>query len=147
MKWLQTDRIDVDVTLRVNRIQNGNKQLDHIKTVGQLHEKNQSLYLHYEEELEEVGKVRTLIKVTDADVTIIRQGAVQMRQPFLLHKTTSGTYHSPFGLLEMETTTNELQFEWSKEKQSGQLILSYQLLLQGEDGGEHELTIYVEEAK
>jgi uncharacterized beta-barrel protein YwiB (DUF1934 family) len=112
---------------------------------GMRYLKGNTTYLRYEEKLAEEATVDTTVKVSGEDVTVIRKGAVTMKQLFRKHEVTFSTYRSVHGPMEMETKTDMLKYEWNERKASGKLTLSYMLTLQGEQVGRHKLTFLIEE--
>lgn len=85
------------------------KEENHQQLKGQLYEKENLIYLRYEEELEGIGQVQNTLKIEDEQVKVIRSGAVTMNHLYQLGKTTKGVYRSPLGPLEMETRTTQLE--------------------------------------
>lgn len=110
-------------------------------TSGQLYHKKNADYLHYEEIIEEIGSVKTIIKIKQEGAVIMRSGAVSMSQTFLLQQTTEGTYQSPYGPLSMKTTTETIDYQWSERSLQGEFQLNYQLNLQGEHAGTYQINI------
>jgi uncharacterized beta-barrel protein YwiB (DUF1934 family) len=121
---------------------NDNTEQTTLITSGQLYHKINADYLHYEEVIEDVGSVKTIIKIKQGEAVIMRSGAVSMSQTFFLQRTTEGTYQSPYGPLRMETTTERMNYKWSEGSLKGEFQLSYELSLQGEHAGTYH--IYIE---
>lgn len=113
---------------------------------GQLISKENATYIRYNEDIADTGRVRNVVKVTESDVTIIRNGAVSMNQQFLQGETTTGDYGTSFGTLHMETTTRQLHVEKNHDGEISALHLAYQLQLQGRDVGQVTLGFYIKEA-
>jgi uncharacterized beta-barrel protein YwiB (DUF1934 family) len=119
----------------------------HTNTDGMLIHKGEATYLQYKEEIEGAGSVNNVIKITNDGILIIRSGSVSMKQKFLIGQTTKGMYDSPYGQLWMETKTDKMNFRYNQQKKEGDLLLSYGLVLQGEDTGKHTIKISFQEAK
>ncbi|WP_066176049.1 DUF1934 domain-containing protein [Bacillus marinisedimentorum] len=114
---------------------------------GYLHEKAGGIYLTYEETMEGTGSVKTIVKMKNEEVTILRSGAVSMRQQFRQGEETAGHYNSPYGPMEMMTKTHHIESNWHEQPAEGKLKLYYQLSMQGERIGIHRLTITFQENK
>jgi uncharacterized beta-barrel protein YwiB (DUF1934 family) len=108
-------------------------------TFGHYFIKGSSAYLKYEESMPE-GTIQTTVKVKDAEVLILRKGAVDMRLHFLLNKITSGTYKTPHGLLMTEADTKKIELE------DGRIEIRYHLSIQGSRAGTYHMNINYEKA-
>lgn len=119
-----------------------NSQVIDLLTEGRLFRKANGLYLQFKEENEENGAVNQIIKIDDAGtVTVIRQGAVAMKQLFLQGEKSEGVYRSPFGTMLMNTNTNDVRISIDENKTIGTVQLSYQLHMQSEYAGNYDVTI------
>lgn len=83
----------------------------------------------------------TTIKAADERVTVIRRGAVTMRQVFDIGKQTSGMYSHPYGRMEMLTRTDavrrrELEDEWIVQWR-------YRLNMNGVETGAYHMTLTI----
>jgi uncharacterized beta-barrel protein YwiB (DUF1934 family) len=107
--------------------------------------KNKATYFLYEERHDGNVSVKTTVKVKEEHVTVIRTGAVQMKQHFIKNEETASIYRSVHGPMEMVTKTDTVQYNWNENKASGKLSFSYILTLQGEQVGRHKLTYMIEE--
>ncbi len=94
--------------------------------------KNNTTYLRYEEELEEIGTVHHTIKIKPEEVTVLRQGPLSMRMPLSLNRETEGSYQTPFGRMEMLTKAKKLDYKWNEAKETGVIHLVYELTMQGD---------------
>lgn len=65
--------------------------------------------LIYEEDLQELGKVRNFITIQPDKVNMKRSGGIVMNQQFLSGRRTESIYHHPFGSIHLEITTKEIQ--------------------------------------
>ncbi|MCA1032144.1 DUF1934 domain-containing protein [Bacillus timonensis] len=116
------------------------------ETKGVYFRKNEATYLTFEEERpKEAGRVKTVVKISDGGVLILRSGAVKMRQSYIKKETTYGLYQSEMGQLEMETYTNNLTYDWLHKTKKGKLYLTYQLKMQGQEAGRYTITILFKE--
>ncbi|HDR6273581.1 DUF1934 domain-containing protein [Bacillus cereus] len=113
---------------------------------GQYYVKCQGTYVTFQEPNEQ-GEVKTIIKIQDEQVLIMRSGAVSMRQTHVKGEWTTGTYTSELGTFALQTKTDNVLFKWSDEKKKGQLFLTYALLLSEQEAGRYTITINLKEAK
>lgn len=119
----------------------GDKQMVSVEAKGYLYHKDDAMILTYEEEMPEAGRVKTTVKMKESEVVIIRSGAVSMRQVFRKGASTTGSYRTPYGTMEMETTTENIQSDWRDATEKGKLFLTYLLKIQGEETGRHCVTV------
>jgi uncharacterized beta-barrel protein YwiB (DUF1934 family) len=118
------------------------KQVIDLSTEGRLFRKANGLFLQFKEDNEEIGTTNQIIKIDETGtVTVIRQGAVSMKQLFLQGETTEGVYRSPFGTMLMNTMTNHIGTDINEKEAVGIVQLSYQLHMQSEFAGDYEVTI------
>ncbi|WP_102348200.1 DUF1934 domain-containing protein [Bacillus sp. Marseille-P3661] len=123
----------------------GRKEQVNLETEGTLYEKDNATFLAYKEMMENVGSVSTIVKIKENEVTIVRSGGVSMRQTFRKGATTSGTYQSPYGTLEMVTKTEHIDYTYRTNSKKAKLNLTYQLEMQGESVGRHRLTFLIKQ--
>lgn len=134
--------VSVSVQLRTKITGGENEQVIESIADGRLYYKEQGLYLQFKEEMEEVGIVNQIVKVEGNDtLTIIRQGAVSMKQLFQQGKKTEGVYRSQFGPMMMNTNTTHMQFDVDQKANVGKIHFSYQLHMQDEFAGNYDVTI------
>lgn len=103
-----------------------------VKTTGLVTVKNHTLYLRYEEQMEEIGTVHHTLKIKPEEVTVLRQGPLSMRMPLALNQEAEGSYQTPFGRMEMMTHAKKLDYKWNEEKETGVIHLVYELTMQGD---------------
>lgn len=113
---------------------------------GQYYVKGQGTYITFQEPNEQ-GEVKTIIKIQDEQVLIMRSGAISMRQTHVKGEWTTGTYTSELGTFALQTKTDNVLFKWSDEKKKGQLFLTYALLLSEQEAGRYTITLNLKEAK
>ncbi|WP_408008672.1 DUF1934 domain-containing protein [Pseudalkalibacillus sp. A8] len=133
--------IPVEVDLHTKIIDSGATEDSKLSSNGTLYRKNGAVYLRYEEMINEKDKVNTTIKILTDEITIIRQGAVSMRQRFSPGTEKEGTYESPYGPIQISTKTDKIDFDWNETVQKGYLSMDYQVLFQGEEAGYHQMLI------
>ncbi|RKD23024.1 hypothetical protein BEP19_12405 [Ammoniphilus oxalaticus] len=127
----------VKINIQTNMRQQG-QSLEQI-CQGKFFARAEGWNLVYQEDLGDNQKVSTTVKLQNGMATITRTGAVRMRQEFKPGQTTKGNYQSPYGLMQMETKTDEIRWE------DRQFFLSYRLKLNGDDMGRYEVTMEMED--
>ena len=91
-------------------IRNGQeKETYELITFGHYYKKTNSFFLRYDERMEEDMVINTVVKMSSQEGSILRNGAIKMRLPFQKNKTLIGSYESPYGVLEMKTSTTQNQ--------------------------------------
>ncbi|MED1791224.1 DUF1934 domain-containing protein [Brevibacillus nitrificans] len=100
-------------------------------------------YLTYKEQVEGAGEVSTTLKLTEQSITLVRQGGVSTRQQFEKGASTHASYQSPYGPFAMETHTNKLRIRY-EQQMPARVELAYQLWMNEQYAGEHELTIQIQ---
>ncbi|HEX7064203.1 MAG TPA: DUF1934 domain-containing protein [Bacillales bacterium] len=134
----------IDLVTEVNN--EAGKETTSNQVNGTILTKENTTYIRYKEEIEDTGSVRNVIKISEEEVTIIRNGAVGMHQRFLEGQTTEGFYDTQFGTMNMETVTKRVDYDWRPREGTGNIELAYQLKLQGNDLGRVTLTFAIKEA-
>ena len=115
----------------------GEKQIMETTNKGQLSEREEVLYVLYEENLEETGSgdladVRNLLKIEEAHarVTLKKSGGVSWKIRFEAGKQDRAEYESPDGGFEIGVETKDVTIKKEHEKTS--LLLVYTLVIQKE---------------
>lgn len=124
-----------------SRIQSGKEKESSNHTVqGKLIKKGDALYLRYEEDLE-IGQVSTTVKIDNQQVTVIRRGALSMRQSFAPGQLSESLYKTPFGSMPMQIRTERIEQLVDQEQNKGRLTLRYTLYLEEDETQRHELSL------
>lgn len=93
---------------------------------GQVFQKDKSLYIRYEEPGASGGEgVRTLLKVTQDELKVIRHGEVESEQSFRKGGSLPGFYRSPYTRFAMVTHTRDLRVRM--QGPSGEIHWEYEL--------------------
>lgn len=138
------------VTIQLNTtISNGEAEETYeLLTFGTLQNKNGTWYLRYDEVHNDMENVHTILKWAPEEVYIMRTGKVKMRQRFMKDLMTVGTYESPYGVMQMLTTTKSMDHTYNEGAKEGNMLLTYDLNMNGNDIGRYKMEIhYKEEAK
>ncbi|GAD12874.1 hypothetical protein GBL_1091 [Geobacillus kaustophilus GBlys] len=107
---------------------------------GTYYIKGETVYLQFAEE-NELGRVNNIVKIAPDEVTILRSGAVEMRQTFRRRQETPGHYGTAFGRWALAAKTSSMEFHYDEQRKKGRLFLSYELMLGDERSGRHTLTL------
>nr|WP_275899604.1 DUF1934 domain-containing protein [Bacillus piscicola] len=116
-----------------------------LQAKGELYQKNDLTYVAFTENLEDIGKVSTLLKIGEQEVTVLRSGAVEMRQLYQYGNITEGSYQTPYGTFKTEADTDQVAVMWSASGKTGRIQFGYDLTLQGTVAGRYDVTISIEE--
>lgn len=113
-------------------------------TEAQLYSRGDALYLVYDEsELSGIPGCRTRLKLKDGRLQLKRYGGdsgMSSELSFEKGKRYNGVYDTPFGPLEIEILTNELESTMSEEG-GGQIDIDYSVSLKGLSEGRNKLNI------
>lgn len=142
-----SDKISVVIDL-TSTVRNGpDEETTRNRVQGDLLSKGQATYIRYEEQAEDEESVRNVVKITDEEMVILRNGPVSMNQRFREGQTTEGHYGTPFGDMHMETATERMEYTREPGQGTGEIILEYRLKLQGNQLGRVRLTFTFREVK
>ena len=120
-------------------------QLEFI-TEGQMYKEGQSFYLVYEEsEFSGMPGCKTKLEFTGDEIRMSRLGkgvGLDTEIEFRKGKRYTGYYETPFGAVEMEVLTNEIENNLSAEGK-GSVNIDYHISLKGLTEGRNKLNIEV----
>jgi len=133
---------DVQIELTAKHRGDGDWEESTHSYAGRCVQKAAAWYLTYKEQVEGAGEVSTTLKLTDQSITLVRQGGVSTRQQFEKGASTHSSYQSPYGPFAMETHTSRLRIRYEQELPA-RVEIAYQLWMNGQYAGEHELTIRI----
>lgn len=95
----------------------------------------------------EEGTIKTIVKVSGQEGSVLRNGAVNMKLLFQKNKSLTGSYETPYGVLEMNTSTSRINQEYDEVLKKGVIDILYDLKMQGSHAGTYHLAITFEEDK
>lgn len=144
MSGYPAEQMAVKITVNTTITNDSEKETYELITFGQYIQKKSSVFLRYDEVMEE-GSAKTVVKVSEQEGSILRSGAVDMRLPFQMNKTLIGSYKTPYGVLDMETSTEEIIHEFDNRLRKGLINIFYDLKMQGNQAGTYHLSITFEE--
>lgn len=120
-----------DVKISIRGIQN-NMSEDSVEVVslGEMCEKDNQIYVSYEEGTEEASGVdcdivKSMLKICPNQVEIIKKGATETHMVFVEDKDTISYYSTPFGEMEVAIHTDKL--ERVNTEKGFQILLKYAL--------------------
>jgi uncharacterized beta-barrel protein YwiB (DUF1934 family) len=134
----------VNINIKTTIFQDNGKEIIETKATGRFYLKEQASYLQYEEESAE-GSIRTIVKLAEEEVLILRSGAVKMRMPLILNKEVKGSYELPFGQFETSAIAKKIEHSFDLESGEGYINLRYDFSLQGSHAGTYDLEISFQE--
>lgn len=98
-------------------------------------------FFSYKEQLEEGLTVQTVIKIREDEVTLLRQGGLQMKQLFKTGDQTQNMYQSPYTVFTMETLTKSLVIHRENERPV-QALIQYRLWMNQQETGDYDLKLH-----
>ena len=113
-----------------------------VNTIGKIFEKNKDIYVVYEE-IEEDQKVTTTVRISDDEVSIKRFGNVNSLMIFKENHKNLTKYKTNQGLFVIETETNKLTIDKSKNNYI-KLNIEYNINILDLFKGKNEINILIE---
>jgi uncharacterized beta-barrel protein YwiB (DUF1934 family) len=140
---LEQEQGKFPIKIRFRSEQKSGKEIEvsEFATEGNLYKKENFDYLQFKEVINDIGDVNTIIKISKAEVNILRKGSISMNQKFLLNETTTGIYRTPYGPIDMETSTSQIQYAYDVTRNKGTFILKYKMAIQKQQVGNHQIRI------
>lgn len=131
---------DVRIELLVTHKMDGQTDETKQQYLGKGVQKENGWYISYKEQFAEIGEVGTILKISEQDVTLLRQGKLQSKQLFAKGSSSESVYASPYGQFQMETHTRQLRITRENGRPL-ELEISYQLWLNRQYLGEYEMMV------
>ncbi|MCQ4088921.1 DUF1934 domain-containing protein [Saccharibacillus sp. JS10] len=111
---------------------------------GQVFQKDKSLYIRYEEPgASGAESIRTLVKVTQDELKVIRHGEVESEQSFRKGEALSGFYRSPYTRFAMIAHTRELGVDM--QGFTGKIHWEYELEVHDVISGNFAVSLTIQE--
>jgi uncharacterized beta-barrel protein YwiB (DUF1934 family) len=107
---------------------------------GEVIPKGKSIYFRYLEQTPE-GEVKNVVKFDGKDVSVIRSGAIRMRQNFVKGLETTCLLESPMGNIHLMMKTNSIRYSFNESSREYMLKFIYYLSVQFETIGMYEITL------
>lgn len=113
-----------------------------VDTIGKIFEKNKDIYVVYEE-IEEDQKITTTVRISEEEVSIKRFGNVNSLMIFKENHKNLTKYKTNQGLFVIETETNKLTIDKSKNNYI-KLNIEYNINILDLFKGKNEINILIE---
>lgn len=111
--------------------------------IGQAFQKGSSLYIRYTESADPLQQeVRTVVKIDDHEVKIMRRGGVESDQTFRQEEQLPGSYRSPFMTFALSTHTTQLTQEL--DGHLGRVNWEYELYVHEELTGTFKISLHIQ---
>jgi len=127
-------------------IESEEDQLEFV-TEGKYYEKGDSVYLVYDEsQFSGMEGCTTSLKITGEKIRMKRYGnsiGLDTEIEFEKGKRFKGYYDTPFGSVEMEVLTNQIENNIKQTEGSGYLNIDYHISLKGLSEGRSKLNIQI----
>src|SRR5699024_1934801 len=136
----------IEVELRTVIDRNGEKGMSIVKQPAEYMRKGSIEIITYTENRANIGDIRNYITIQDDKVTIKRSGDVTMNQKFEVGKRAESLYRHPYGSLHFNIKTRSLTIDRLHSTEAGEVIITYDALINGIEEQFHHLTLtYTEE--
>ena len=122
--------------------ENNNTDTMEVNAVGKIFEKNNDIYLVYEE-VEDGQKITNTIKISDKEVSIKKFGNVNSLMVFREGYKHETKYRTPQGLFVIETETNKLIID-KNENNYIKLNIEYNISILDLFKGRNEINILID---
>jgi len=137
--------INVVVTIvGTQRDAQGEESCIELITAGHYYEKNGVQYIIYKDsEISGLEGVKTMLKVYDQYIVLVRMGSVKHQQEFRLSSKSYSTYVTPYVTLDMAILTQNIEMDLSGPAKS--IYIRYELEINGQWQSTNTLSISVRE--
>lgn len=113
-----------------------------VTTPGEFYKKENSYYAVYKEtEISGMEGTTTTLKIKNDKFTMIRMGSTTTKMEFLQDKKTFSLYNTPYGTLELEINTRELEIDM--DDNGGKIHINYELNISKQTKQDTELDIEI----
>ncbi len=125
--------IPVQVHLETNIVQDDQSSSFVFDVSGQLVQIGESIYIRYNEDSDDQGKVPVTIKIMpNGSVKLTRSASNRLQLIFIKGKRVAARYQTPYGPLDIQTVTPMMEVEIKNYPLRGRLDIDY-LLYAGSD--------------
>jgi uncharacterized beta-barrel protein YwiB (DUF1934 family) len=113
-----------------------------VVTPGKFYKQENYFYAVYKEtEISGMEGTTTTFKIAEDKFTLLRMGTTSTTMNFERDKTSISLYNTPYGMLELEIETKELDIDISEA--GGEIMLDYLLYVSGQEPQETILKIKI----
>jgi len=132
---------NVKVELRTIIDDRGQMEYNQQKQHGTYYQRGPLHVLTFDEKTEDQSIIKNFITIHEHKVTIKRSGPVSMNQQFKRRQLTENVYRHSFGLIRMETFTDQLIYKERQENGGGELTIVYRQKMNGQEERKHKLKL------
>ncbi|MGG1878604.1 DUF1934 domain-containing protein [Paenibacillus cisolokensis] len=131
--------------IRLQSLHEGEKTVHELE--AEVFARGKSLYVRYIEPKlgPHQGETRTMLKLSEDEVKIIRHGEVESEQSFMLGQRLPGFYRSPFTSFQLSTHTQRM--ELVVDGMSGRAAWEYDLYVFEDYSGHFSISLSIQEAQ
>lgn len=109
-------------------------------TAGEMEVDDERAVIHYEEQIDEsIPAQQVTVAIENECATMSRSGAYETQMVFRIGCRYEGSYHTPYGDMELATYCTRLSYDLGDD--GGTVELSYQLDLNGSFAAMHDLEL------
>lgn len=120
----------------------GEKNRIDLTTIGKHYYKNSMHYVLYEEAVEgSKDTVHTMLKISDAAMTLVRRGPIKQEQYFALEESSESNYITPYGNLLLAVYPHKLMINYGAI--AGTIAIDYDLSMNGQLQSHNKLRIKI----
>lgn len=134
--------LPISLKIATKVIQNGEIQDYLFELFGQAVKIGDTLYLRYKEELPDEVPVSVTFKLLpDGVIQLTRAGETRTRLKFAYKEKVETSYPTPYGTMFFTTFTDYMHVSLKDRPFSGNINISYDLLMMEEKVGEYQLSL------
>lgn len=122
----------------------GEKSRIEMTTIGELFEKNGSIYVvYFESEVSGMQGCKTVLKILGDIITMTRFGDTTSKIIFDKEVPMKSIYHTPYGDFDMEVNTMKLISKIKPYELSGEIDLEYNIVVKNLSASINQLSIII----
>ncbi len=110
----------------------GEKEKIEVVTVGEFSINGDEFIATYDEtEISGMEGTKTTLKIKENKVVLHREGTTSTKMEFQKNNTQVALYNTPYGMLELKTSTKELDLD--VDEKGGNISIKYHLIAGGQE--------------
>lgn len=129
---MENNSFDINVELNIETLQDGELTKTQIAEPGKFTKIGNSIYLRFNETLENNNQASILVKITDSGEIHLKRDAKSTNLASLLyfthHKHNSGHIQTEYGVMPLDTFTRDSKVEIVSNPLSGKINIDYDLV-------------------
>lgn len=129
---MENNRFDVNVELNIDTVQSGELTHTKISEPGQFIQMGDSMYLRFNESLDNNDTASILVKITESGEVHVKRVAKSTNLASLLYfthqKHNTGHLETEYGILPLQTFTKDSKVEIVSNPLSGKINIDYDLI-------------------